>query len=139
MTSQYAPVLTLSFIKSVFKITDTQDDNIWLEIIDSSNQELDTRLHLYTETPLVPGEDLYVRARSIALMFAKSLWSEEQNLLEKSKTQLEKYEIKIKALIDELISQRNPRTETILVSFDPRLRKVVLPSQLDLASTETFQ
>ena len=138
MSLQYSPFLTLDFIKSVFKITDTQDDNIWLEIIASSNQELDTRLHLYTITPIPEGSDLYARVRSIGLMFAKSLWSEEQDLLEKSKTQLEKYEIKIKALINELISERNPRTKSILARFDPREQKIPLPTQNDLFVSQRF-
>lgn len=135
---QYSSLLTLDFIKTVFKITDTQDDNIWLEIIDSSNQELDTRLHPYVDTPIPPGSNLYARARSIALMFAKSLWAEEQQLLEKSKTLLEKYEIKIKALIDELIANRNNRTKTILARFDPREQKVPLPTQNDLFVSQRF-
>ncbi len=138
MSLQYSPFLTLDFIKSVFKITDTQDDDIWLEIIDNSNQELDTRLHPYTTTPVPAGSDVYARATSIALIFAKSLWAEENDLLEKSASHLKKYEIKIEALIKELIALRNSRTKSVLARFDPREQKVPLPSQNDLFVSQRF-
>jgi len=135
---QSSQFITLSFIKSVFKITDSQDDDIWLEIGVSSNQELDTRLNPYTVTPILPTNDLFERCRSIALIFAKSLWAEEQDLFEKSKSHLEKYEIKIAALIKELIAQRNDKTKTVLARFDPREIKVPLPSQNDLFVSSRF-
>jgi len=143
--------LTINLWKKVLKTTDTQDDDSFLQFIDDSNSKVQTAISRYIDTPIGTGSIYFSRCKNAALAYARSLHAEDIELIEKSKNYLEKYNIELYGeggtegspmaggLIQELIAARTNRTETVVASFDPRLHKVVLPSQLDLASTERFQ
>jgi len=143
--------LTLDLWKAVLKITDTQDDDGFLEFIDDANSKVQTAISRYIDTPIGAGSIYWSRCKNAALAFARSLHAEDIELLEKSANYLKKYNIELYGddgtegapmaggLIQELIAARTNRTETVLAVFDPRLIKTVLPSQLDLASSERFQ
>lgn len=143
--------LTLNLWKAVLKITDDQDDDGFLQFIDDSNSKVQTAISRYIDTPIGEGSVYWSRCKNAALAYARSLHAEDIELIEKSNNYLKKYNVELYGeegtkdapmaggLIQELIASRTNRTETVLAVFDPRLRKVVLPSQLDLASSETFQ
>jgi len=143
--------LTINLFKKMIKSTDTQDDNSYLQFIADSNSKVQTAISRYIDTPIGTGSVYWSRCRNAALAFARSLHAEDIELIEKSKNYVEKYNIELYGeggtegspmaggLIQELIAARSNRTETVLANYDPRLWKVVLPSQLDLASSERFQ
>jgi len=143
--------LTLNLLKKLFRTTDDQDDDSFLQFVDDSNSKVQTAISRYIDTPIGTGSVYWSRCKNAALSYARSLQAEDIELIEKSKNYLEKYNIELYGaggtesipmaggLIQELIAARTNRTEVVLANYDPRLWKVVLPSQLDLASSERFQ
>lgn len=143
--------LTLDLFKLMLKSTDTQDDDSFSQFVNDSNAKVQTAIFRYIDTPIGEGSIYYSRCRDAALAYARSLHAIDIELVDKSKSYLEKYNIELYGeegtennpqaggLIQELIASRNSRTKTILVNYDPRLHKTILPSQLDLASTERYQ
>jgi len=143
--------LTINLFKKMINSKDTQDDDSYLQFVADSNSKVQTAISRYIDTPIGTGSIYWSRCRNAALAFARSLHAEDVQLIEKSKNYVDKYNIELYGeggtegfpmaggLIQELIAARSNRTETVLANYDPRLRKVVLPSQLDLASSETFQ
>ena len=143
--------LTLDLFKLMLKSTDTQDDDQFLQFVNDSNAKVQTAIFRYIDTPITDGSPYFSRCRDAALAYARSLHAIDIELVEKSKSYLEKYNVELYGeggtesipmaggLIQELIATRTNRTETVLANYDPRLYKVILPSQLDLASSERFQ
>ena len=143
--------LTLDLFKLMLKSTDTQDDDSFSQFVNDSNAKVQTAISRYIDTPIGEGSIYYSRCRDAALAYARSLHAIDIELIDKSKSYLEKYNIELYGeegtenspqtggLIQELIASRNSRTKTVLVNYDPRLQKTILPSQLDLASTERYQ
>jgi hypothetical protein len=65
--------ITLPFLKSFLKSTDTQDDNILLEIVKSSNNELKKQLKtVVDDITSIEGTKFFDRAQDTALTFALS-------------------------------------------------------------------
>lgn len=143
--------LTKNLFKKMISSTDDQNDDSYIQFVLDGNSKVQTAISRYIDTPIGKGSQFWSRCRNAALAFARSLHAEDIELLEKSKHYLEKYNIELYGdggtekipmaggLIQEIISTRTNRTETVLANYDPRLRKVVLPSQLDLASSERYQ
>ena len=142
--------LTLDFFKLMLKSTDTQDDDLFLQFVNDGNAKVQTAIFRYIDTPIGKGSIYFSRCRDAALAYARSLHAIDIELVEKSKSYLEKYNIELYGeggteslpmaggLIQELIATRTSRTQPVLAVFDPRRHKVVLTSQLDLATTERF-
>ena len=139
--------LTLDFFKLMLKSTDTQDDDTYLQFVNSANAKVQTAIFRYIDTPIGKGSVYFSRCSNIALAYARSLHAIDIQLVDKSKSYVEKYNIELYGdggtesnpmaggLIQELIATRTNRTQTVLANYDPRLHKVVLTSQLDLASS----
>jgi len=65
--------ITLDFLKSFLKITDTQDDDALLEIVKSSNNELKKQLKTVVDSiTSIEGTKFFDRAQDTALTFALS-------------------------------------------------------------------
>ena len=143
--------IDLAFFKSMIKSTDTQDDTLYQQFVDDANDKVSSAISRYVDLPLDDATDFFASAKNAALAFARHKLAIDVELIEKSKNYLEKYNIELYGaggtesipmaggLIQELIAARTNRTETVLANYDPRLLKVVLPSQLDVASSERFQ
>lgn len=130
--------LTLSFFKKILKSTDTQDDDSYLEFIDSANLEVHKRIFPYIDTPLGPGSEYFSRCRNAALSYARSLHADDIDLIDKSTEYEKKFDSQMSSLVQELKATRTDRTKTVLVNVDPRDIKVPLPGQNDLFATERF-
>ena len=142
--------LTLDRFKLMLKSTDTQDDDLFLQFVTDSNAKVHTAIFRYIDTPIGEGSIYFSRCRDAALAYARSLHAIDIELIDKSKSYLEKYNIelygedgtesspKAGGLIQELIGTRTNRTKTVLVVSDARDFKVVLPTQNDLFTTERF-
>jgi len=142
--------LTLDFFKKMIQSTDTQDDDLYLQFVNDANGKVQTAIARYIDTPIGEGSEIFSRCHNAALAYARALQAEDIELIEKSKNYLEKYNIELYGeggtqdhpmaggLIQELISTRNNRTETILARFDPREIKVPLPTQNDLFVSQRF-
>lgn len=142
--------LTLDFFKKMIQSTDTQDDDLFLQFVNDGNGKVQTAIARYIDTPIGEGSEIFSRCHNAALAYARALHAEDIELIEKSKNYLEKFNIELYGeggtknqpmaggLIQELISKRNNRTETILARFDPREIKVPLPTQNDLFVSQRF-
>jgi len=142
--------LTLDFFKLMLKSTDTQDDDLFLQFVTDSNAKVQTAIFRYIDTPIKEGSELFSRCRDAALAFARSLHAIDIELVDKSKSYLEKYNIelygedgtegnpKAGGLIQQLIGTRTNRTRTVLVTVDPRENKVPLPTQNDIFVFDDF-
>lgn len=142
--------LTLDLFKLMLQSIDTQDDDLFLQFVNDSNAKVQTAIFRYIDTPIGEGSVYFSRCRSAALSYARSLHAIDIQLIDKSKTYIEQYNIelfgedgtekdpKAGGLIQELIGTRTNRTRTILINQDPRNLKVPLPGQNDLFATETF-
>lgn len=142
--------LTLDFFKLMLKSTDDQDDNLFLQFVNDSNAKVQSAISRYIDTPIGEGSVFFSRCSDAALSYARSLHAIDIELIEKSKSYLDKYNVELYGqdgtkdypqaggLIQELIATRNNRTETILARFDPRNIKVPLPTQNDLFVSQRF-
>ena len=142
--------LTLDFFKLMLKSTDTQDDDLFLQYVKDANAKVQTAIFRYIDTPIIEGSVYFSRCRDAALAYARSLHAIDIQLIDKSQSYIEKYNIELYGesgtegdpmaggLIQELIGTRTNRTKTVLVGVDVRDAKVILPTQTDLAPTEEF-
>lgn len=142
--------LTLEFFKLMLKSTDTQDDDLFLQFVNDSNAKVQTAIFRYIDTPIKEGSEFFTRCRDAALAYARQLHAIDIELVDKSKSYLEKYNVelygedgtegnpKAGGLIQQLIGTRTNRTKTVLVVSDVRDFKVPLPTQNDLFTTERF-
>ena len=142
--------LTLTFFKKMVQSTDKQDDDLYSQFVNDSNGKVQTAIARYIDTPIGEGSEFFSRCSSAALAFARHLHAIDIELIEKSKTYLEFYNVelygeggtekhpKAGGLIQELISTRNNRTKTVLIRFDPRDIKVPLTTQNDLFVSQRF-
>lgn len=142
--------LTLDIFKLMLKSTDTQDDDLFLQFVNNSNAKVQTAIFRYIDTPIGEGSIYFSRCRDAALSYARSLHAIDIELIEKSKTFIEKYNIelygedgtesnpKAGGLIQELIGTRTNRTKTVMITVDPRDNKVPLPTQNDLFVFDDF-
>ena len=132
------------------KSTDTQDDDLYLQFVNDSNAKVQTAIFRYIDTPIGEGSPYFSRCRDAALSYARHLQAIDIELIEKSKTYLEFYNVELYGeggtegtpmaggLIQELIATRTNRTKTILVRQDPRDNKVPLTTQNDLFVSQDF-
>lgn len=137
--------LTVDFLKIFLQITNKEKDDILFQCAFSANENVHNAIFSYIDTPLAEGSIYWSRCHDIALSYAVSLFAKIQELFEKADNFKKQYNLDLfgdnktnSGLIGELKATRTNRTETTLASFDPRRRKVILPSQLDLAATEQF-
>jgi len=142
--------LTLDFFKLMLKSTDDQDDDQFLQFVTDSNAKVQSAISRYIDTPIGAGSVYFSRCRDAALAYARSLHAIDIELVDKSKSYLDKYNVELYGqdgtieypqaggLIQELIATRNNRTETIVARFDPREEKVTLPTQNDLFVSQRF-
>lgn len=151
-TQPINPYLTLDKFKLILQITNNLNDNLLEQNVNNASAMVQTALFRYVDnTPIPVGDPFYSRLGNASLTFALYLNALDIHNIEKSEQYLKQYNIQMfgagstdgtpmaGGLIQELIASRTSRTKPVLAVFDPRRHKVVLPSQLDLASTERFQ
>ena len=142
--------LTLDFFKLMLKSTDDQDDDLFLQFVNDSNAKVQTAIFRYIDTPIKEGSQYFSRCRDAALSYARSLHAIDIELVDKSKSYREKYNVelygeggtetnpKAGGLIQELVGTRTNRTKTVMITVDPRDNKVPLPTQNDIFVFDDF-
>jgi len=136
--------LTINAFKAAIKSTDDQDDETFLQFIFDANKKVHTAIFPYIDTPLERGSIYWSRCADAAMAWARSDHAEDIELLDKSTHYIKKFNLimygedNVHGLIQELIATRTSRTRTVLVTSDVREKKVPLPTQNDLFTTEEF-
>lgn len=110
--------LTLQFIKSHFKITDTQDDNTLLAIVQAGNLEVKKRIIAVTDDlDLVEGSIFFQPAQNAALVYVESEIRRQINQMYNEAAEImTKFETMMETLISEIRSQAPERTARRLAS-----------------------
>ena len=110
--------VTLPFLKSHFKITDTQDDNTLLAIVQAGNLEVKKRIIAVTDDlDLVEGSIFFQPSQDAALVYCESEIRRQINqLYTEAETIMAKFETMMGTLISEIRSQAPERTARRLAS-----------------------
>jgi len=110
--------VTLQFIKSHFKITDTQDDNTLLAIVQAGNLEVKKRIIAVSDDlDLVEGSIFFQPAQNAALVYVEAEIRRQINqLYTEAETIMERFEAMMETLISEIRSQAPERTSRRLAS-----------------------
>ena len=130
--------LTLQYFKNSIGATDLLDDSTYLAYVNEANKEVHTKIFSYIDTPIGIGSIYFSRCRDAALQFARAQHSLNRNYLERSTAYENRFKIIIDSIIEELIATRTNRTETILITKDPREIKIPLPTQTDIFTFDRF-
>lgn len=110
--------VTLSFIKSHFKITDTQDDNTLLAIAQDANLEVKKQIiAVADDLDLVEGSIFFQPAQSAALKYVEAEIRRQINqLYTEADTIMAKFKDMMLTLISEIRSQAPERTARRIAS-----------------------
>ena len=87
--------LTIDFFKLMIQSTDNQDDDLYLQFVNDSNAKVQSAISRYIDTPIGEGSEFFSRCRDAALAYARSLHAIDIELIEKSKSFIEKYNIEL--------------------------------------------
>jgi len=112
--------ITLDFLKSFLKITDTQDDDTLLEIVKSSNNELKKQLKTVVDSITdIEGTKFFDRAQDTALTFALSKVRRNINQMYDEADKLKQnYESEIETLKGDVRAIAPKRTSLEVVTRD---------------------
>jgi len=103
--------LTLDFLKSTFKITDTQDDDTLLGIVQASNLEVKKRVIAVLDSLILEGTIFFQPAQDAALVYAESEIKRKINLMfTEAKDIMERFEGMMETLIGEIRATAPVRT-----------------------------
>jgi len=122
----------LQEVKDGLDFPDDVDDAEIIIMVKEANQDIETKLKpVAAFLPLVDGTPNFKACSRAGLIYVKSLWKEKKHNFELA-AQLEKrYDKKmvdvVKAVKAEPIA--NPRTQSLIISEDPRNAKLALPTQ----------
>lgn len=124
----------LQEVKDGNDFPDDLDDEELLVMIKEANQDIETKLKpVAASLPLADGTPNFKACSRAGLIYVRSLWKEKKHNFELSDKLESRYNKKmvdiIKAVKAEPIA--NPRTQTLLVSRDPRDAKLPAPTQYD--------
>jgi len=124
--------LSLEYLKNSLSINDDDSDSKLLEIITDANIETDKVILPYAETiPVDTNTELFQRGTLLSAMYARARWYRDNFQQEMAESAQTEYENKKQSLIEVLQAERTSRTKPVLVTSDPRDKKLLLPSQKD--------
>ena len=131
MTSQF---ITRDFLKQSFNIplADTNDDTLIDQCVMYANLEVDKILIPFAdEVPVEPNTDLFERSKYLALLYAQLRWYRHHGVLPRaSATQAEIENVQM-TLTDTLVALRTTRTKRLIVSPNPRAKRLLTPAFSD--------
>jgi len=112
--------LTLDFLKNHFAITDDQDDDTLLGIIQAANMEMKKRLvGVVDDLKNLAGTQFWASIQSAALVFAESEIRRQINLLyTEATTIMDRFKEQAETLVSELRSVAPARTERKITARD---------------------
>ena len=129
---QVTDYLTLEFLKNSLNINSEKHDTRLLDIIFTSNSDVDSRLKPFAgTTPIEVDSDSFYQAKQAASRYARSIWYENMGQLERAKHSLEMYEIKMKSLIAAVKAERTDTTEVVFVAGPDHLKRIYEPAATD--------
>ena len=118
LTNDNLQFVTLQFIKSHFKITDQQDDNTLLAIVQAGNLEVKKQIIAVSDDlDLVEGSIFFQPAQNAALVYVEAEIRRQINqLYTEADTIMARFKDMMETLISEIRSQAPERTARKLAS-----------------------
>ena len=112
--------VTLQFIKGHFKITDTQDDEKLLEIVQAGNQEAKKKLIAVTDDlGTIEGSIFFQSIQDAVIVYCESEIRRQINqLYDEAKTIMERFVVMMEEVVEEIRSQAPERTSRHIASRD---------------------
>ena len=103
-----------SELKDSLRIQNDERDSKLADLTTDANLEVNRSLLPYApEIPIPIGTDLYVQARSIALLFARAQWFREIGQMARHEKAKEDYKERLEAIVKMQKSELNTRTKRV--------------------------
>lgn len=116
--------------KDALDFPDDVDDEELTTLVKDANQDIEIKLTPYAATlPLADGTPNFKAAGRAGLIYVNARWKEKKHNFELAITLDKRYEQKMKDLQQALKTEPTIRTQSLIVSDDPRDKKLPLPSQ----------
>ena len=112
--------ITLSHLKKHFKITDTQDDDTLLEIVQAGNQEAKKYIiGVVDDLDTVEGSIIFEPCRDAVMVFCESEIRRQINhMYPEAKDIMENFEYMMASVVREIRSQAPVRTSRLIAARD---------------------
>lgn len=131
--------VTLLESRTDLGIEDDQDDTILTGFIKDANEDVELKLVPFADKlPLVPGTKNFKAAKRAALIYVRARWRERKKSFELAEKLDKLYASKIKDLKAALSAEPTERKQTVLITSDPRDKKLALPTQYPIFIFDDF-
>ena len=118
--------------KSLFiSAENTDSDDKLLDILFTAELELDTALRPYVTVPLDTEAVTFAQAQKCVLLYARQMWMEHIEQLDKARYSLEVYEKKMENLLKAVQSSKPERRQVQYITGDDPLERTYSTSEVD--------
>lgn len=116
--------------KDALDFPDDVDDEELVAIVKDANQDIEIKLTPFAAVlPLADGVPNFKAAGRAGLIYVNARWKEKKHNFELAAVLDKRYEQKMKDLQQALKTEPTVRTKSVIVSEDPRDKKLPLPTQ----------
>lgn len=120
----------LQEVKDQLDFPDDVDDAELIMMVKEANQDIEVKLRPYAATlPLADGTPNFKAASRAGVIYVNARWKEKKHNFELSTKLDTRYEKKMKDIQQALKTEPTVRTQSLIVSTDPRDAKLPIPSQ----------
>lgn len=129
----------LQEVKDGLDFPDNVDDEELITMIKEANQDIEIKLRPFAATlPLADGTPNFKASSRAGLIYVNARWKEKKHNFELSAKLDIRYEKKMKDVQQSLKTEPTVRTQSVIVSDDPRDAKLPLPAQYDIFVFDNF-
>jgi len=129
---------TVEYYKSQVPIKNKLKDDQILGATNAGNKQVHTDIFSHVDTPIGKGSIYFSRCRDAAYYFARAYFLNSIDFFDKAKNFTTQYQSTIDKLILEFKATRTDRELNIMITLDPREKKVPLPTQNDIFVFDEF-
>lgn len=135
-TGQY---VKLQEARTGLDVKDNLDDEEITTMLKDANQDMEVTITPFIDTlPVAEGTNIFKALSRAGLLYVKARWKEKKHNFELSNTYNKLYALKMKEIVKALKSIPENRTKALLVSSDPRDKKLPIPTQYDIFVFDDF-
>ncbi len=127
---------TREYLKSYIRIPEdnTEKDDLLLNCLQDAMDQINNILTTVADViPIPPGDDAFIQVREASKIYAASLWYTKIFQKATASVEAERFEGKMKSILDTYKANRTSRTQSTAISRDPRKNRLFLPSTINTA------
>lgn len=127
---------TREYLKSYIRIPEEniEKDDLLLNCLQDAMDQVNNILTSVAETiPIPVGDDAFIQVREACKIYAASLWYAKIFQKSAANIEAERFDGKIKSILDTYKANRTSRTMSTAISRDPRKQRLFLPSTINSA------